>query len=77
MLCLDANPARRGRKPANNRLSYGTALNQPLVKLREVHFAFAWETFANNALQKDTWQCAIISNDFLSVFFSSSEKDTA
>jgi hypothetical protein len=26
MLCPDANPGRRGRKPATNRLSYGTAL---------------------------------------------------
>jgi hypothetical protein len=25
MLCPDANPGRRGEKPATNRLSYGTA----------------------------------------------------
>jgi hypothetical protein len=27
MLCPDANPSRRGGKPATNRLSYGTALS--------------------------------------------------
>jgi hypothetical protein len=30
--CPDANPGRRGGKPATNRLSYGTALRVPIVK---------------------------------------------
>jgi hypothetical protein len=29
MLCPDANPGRRGGKPATNRLSYVTAANEP------------------------------------------------
>jgi hypothetical protein len=29
MLCPDANPGRRGGKPATNRLSYGTAFMSP------------------------------------------------
>jgi hypothetical protein len=31
MLCPDANPGRRGRKPASNRLSYGTAIRESYV----------------------------------------------
>jgi hypothetical protein len=33
MLCPDANPGRRGGKPATNRLSYGTAVAN-LILLR-------------------------------------------
>jgi hypothetical protein len=34
MLCLDANPGRRGGKPATNRLSYGTAQDKaPLANI--------------------------------------------
>jgi hypothetical protein len=34
MLCPDANPGRRGGKPATNRLSYGTALTVYKVSLQ-------------------------------------------
>jgi hypothetical protein len=30
--CPDANPGRRGGKPATNRLSYGTVLHLPLTQ---------------------------------------------
>jgi hypothetical protein len=31
ILCPNANPGRRGGKPATNRLSYGTALSRRLI----------------------------------------------
>jgi hypothetical protein len=38
MLCSDANPGRRGGKPATNCLSYGTAIIPSIILNLKVHY---------------------------------------
>jgi hypothetical protein len=63
MLCPDANPGRRGGKPASNRLSYGTALVSSFLQSLQINVGII--------LQQNSYFSLFLKNLTLFHFFGS------